>query len=146
MKGGSQPQAGEVGKAGEQLGDLPQMGEDRNQGRSNVQDQNEARRSCHRQLQRKDGPSIGYSASSASSDKGDRTRKRPNPSFRGVRRDCNQSEGQTRQQGGLTSGEEERMDTRGLNWEGWVDREQRRGYDSSPNTSEFSDLNDLSIA
>jgi hypothetical protein len=38
------------------------------------------------------------------------------------------------------------MDTRGLNWEGWVDREQRRGYDSSPNTSEFSDLNDLSIA
>jgi hypothetical protein len=27
-----------------------------------------------------------------------------------------------------------------------MDREQRRGYESSPNTSEFSDLNDLSNA
>jgi hypothetical protein len=34
----------------------------------------------------------------------------------------------------------------GLSWEGWLRREQLRGYESSPNTSEFSDLNDLSMA
>jgi hypothetical protein len=33
---------------------------------------------------------------------------------------------------------------RGLDLEGWALREQKRGYASSPNTSEFSDLNDLS--
>ena len=33
---------------------------------------------------------------------------------------------------------------RGLNLEGWLDRKQRRGYESSPNTSEFNNLNELS--
>jgi hypothetical protein len=35
---------------------------------------------------------------------------------------------------------------KGLNWEEWLAREQQRGYESSPNTSEFNDLNDLSMA
>jgi hypothetical protein len=35
---------------------------------------------------------------------------------------------------------------RGLMVESRLVREQRRGYESSPNTSEFSDLNDLSNA
>jgi hypothetical protein len=60
------------------------------------------------------------------------------------------SEGDTSKQGGVAIregqvGNEARTQRqKGLNWEGWMRREQLRGYDSSPNTSEFSDLNDLS--
>jgi hypothetical protein len=35
---------------------------------------------------------------------------------------------------------------KGLSCGGWIRREHQRGYESSPNTSEFSDVNDLSLA
>jgi hypothetical protein len=61
--------------------------------------------------------------------------------------------GSTRQEErGVGNGPDHMVDSVPMNvqqWltvDSWLAREQRRGYESSPNTSEFSDLNDLSNA
>jgi hypothetical protein len=101
-----------------------------------------------RRPQRGSDHPTGYSESSTSSGQSRQREKRPNQSFRGVR----YSEGDTSKQGevvirdGLVGSAVRTQRQRGLNWEGWMQREQLRGHDSSPNTSEFSDLNDLSMA
>jgi hypothetical protein len=87
-------------------------------------------------------------ANSKSSDKGGNTSKRPNPSFRGVRNTVSRSQSRRGANNGTVQGRSSGMEgiPKGLNWEEWLAREQQRGYESSPNTSEFSNLNDLSTA
>lgn len=92
-------------------------------------------------------PPNNFSASLASTDQGRKQVKRPNPSYKEVR----WSEIDTRRlQRELDKnrqvGNNSRAPQRGLSWEGRMRREHSRGYESSPNTSEFSDLNDLSVA
>jgi hypothetical protein len=88
---------------------------------------------------------IGYSASSTSSDKREKQVKRPNPSFKGRRQENSTRQGERMSVQGLSQMENSRCRNtqRGLNVEEWQLREQQRGYTSSPNMSEFSDLNDL---
>ena len=90
----------------------------------------------------------GDSTSSASSDKISQQEKRPNPSFRGIKKDANltQTNREEKQKQRQSESNRIREQSRGPNWESWLSRERLRGYDSSPNTSEFSDLNDMKIA
>ena len=77
-------------------------------------------------------PFTGSSTSFASMDIEGNKFKRPNPIFRGIRKEVNKTTINT-----------SRDQYQALNWEGWKQREHHRGYESSPIISEFSDLNGL---
>lgn len=86
----------------------------------------------------------GFAASSASSNKDNQQEKQHNSSFRAIRQESNQTrknrkENQRSSGGGCMVQDQ----PRDLTWESWMSRERRRGYETSPNTSKFNDLNDL---